>query len=52
MRTFLTRMRDVDGEKDPKLLEWIARFDADRKEAALEWWFEMRKGIDESLREF
>jgi glyceraldehyde-3-phosphate dehydrogenase (ferredoxin) len=50
--TFLTRMRDQEGEKDPKLLEWIARFDADRKEAALDWWFEMRKGIDESLREF
>jgi glyceraldehyde-3-phosphate dehydrogenase (ferredoxin) len=52
VRTFLTRMRDVEGEKDPKLLEWIARFDADREEAALDWWFEMRKGIDESLREF
>jgi len=52
VHTCLTRMRDVDGEKDPKLLEWIARFDADRNEAALDWWFEMRKGIDESLREF
>jgi glyceraldehyde-3-phosphate dehydrogenase (ferredoxin) len=52
VRTFLTRLRDVEGEKDPKLLEWIARFDADKNEAALDWWFEMRKGIDESLREF
>jgi len=50
--TFLTRMRDQEGEKDPRLQEWIDRFDADRKEAALDWWFEMRKGIDESLREF
>ena len=52
VRTFLTRLREVEGETDPKLLDWIARFDADRKEAALDWWFEMRKGIDESLREF
>jgi len=52
VRTFLERMRDVDGEKDPKLLEWISRFETDREEAALDWWFEMRKGIDESLREF
>lgn len=52
VRTFLVRMRDVDGEKDPKLAEWITRFETDRDEAALDWWFEMRKGIDESLREF
>jgi glyceraldehyde-3-phosphate dehydrogenase (ferredoxin) len=52
VQTFLVRLRDVDGEKDPKLLEWISRFETDRQEAALEWWFEMRKGIDESLREF
>lgn len=52
VRTFLVRLRDVEGETDPKLMDWIARFEADRKEAALDWWFEMRKGIDESLREF
>jgi glyceraldehyde-3-phosphate dehydrogenase (ferredoxin) len=50
--TFLKRLRDVEGEKDPQLLDWIGRFEKDRGEAALDWWFEMRKGIDESLREF
>ena len=50
--TFLVRKRDVDGASDPELLEWIARFEKDKKEAGLDWWFEMRKGIDESLREF
>jgi glyceraldehyde-3-phosphate dehydrogenase (ferredoxin) len=50
--TFLKRLRDVEGEKDPLLLDWIGRFEKDRGEAALDWWFEMRKGIDESLREF
>jgi hypothetical protein len=42
----------MEGEKDPGLLKWIGRFEADRNKAALDGWFEMRKGIDESLREF
>ena len=50
--SFLRRSRDVEGEDDPQLLAWIERFEKDRKETALDWWFEMRKGIDESLREF
>ncbi len=50
--SFLKRTRDVEGETDPQLTEWITRFEKDRKEAALDWWFEMRKGVDESLREF
>jgi glyceraldehyde-3-phosphate dehydrogenase (ferredoxin) len=50
--SFLKRARDVEGETDPQLTEWIQRFEKDRKEAALDWWFETRKGIDESLREF
>ncbi|HVO40432.1 MAG TPA: aldehyde ferredoxin oxidoreductase C-terminal domain-containing protein [Spirochaetia bacterium] len=50
--SFLRRARDVEGEKDPALQEWLRRFETDRREAALDWWFEMRKGVDESLREF
>lgn len=52
VRTFLERRRDVDGDADPKLLRWIDRFAADPGEAGLDFWFEMRKGIHESLREF
>lgn len=50
--TFLKRLRDVEGSQDPKLLEWIEAFDRDKQEAGLAWWYEMRKGIDESLRAF
>ncbi len=50
--SFLRRARDVEGETDPELVSWIQRFEKDRKEAALDWWFEVRKGVDESLREF
>ncbi len=50
--TFLKRLRDEEGNTDPKLLEWIDAFDRDKQEAGLAWWYEMRKGIDESLRAF
>jgi glyceraldehyde-3-phosphate dehydrogenase (ferredoxin) len=38
--------------EDPGLGEWLEKFDRDRVEAAREFWYEMLKGIDESLREF
>ncbi|MGA2614440.1 MAG: aldehyde ferredoxin oxidoreductase C-terminal domain-containing protein [Spirochaetia bacterium] len=50
--SFLKRAREVEGGSDPQLTSWIQRFEKDRTEAALDWWFEMRKGVDESLREF
>lgn len=50
--TFLTRQRDVEGNADRELLEWIDRFARDKKEAALGFWYDVHKGIHESLREF
>jgi glyceraldehyde-3-phosphate dehydrogenase (ferredoxin) len=50
--SFLRRARDVEKETDPQLEAWISRFERDKNEAALDWWFEVRKGVDESLREF
>ena len=50
--TFLKRKRDVEGEDDPELLKWIDYFEKDKNEAALEFWSEMYKGINEVLREF
>ncbi|MBL8968442.1 MAG: hypothetical protein JNG85_15670, partial [Spirochaetaceae bacterium] len=52
VRTFLLRRRDVEKDTSPELARWIAAFEADPAEAALEFWFETRKGIDESLRDF
>lgn len=49
--TFLKRKRDVDQCEDPQLLHWIARFEEDKHEAALDFWYEMHKGTHESLRE-
>jgi glyceraldehyde-3-phosphate dehydrogenase (ferredoxin) len=52
VRSFLVRRRDVEKDASPELDAWIKAFEADPKEAALSFWFEMRKGIDESLRDF
>jgi len=52
VHTFLKRKRDVEKKDDPELLAWLDRFEKDRKEAALSFWYEIHKGIQESLREF
>jgi glyceraldehyde-3-phosphate dehydrogenase (ferredoxin) len=50
LATFLRRQRDVEGGTRPELQEWIRRFDEDPGEAAYGWWYEVHKGIHESLR--
>ena len=50
--TFLKRRQQVEGDTDPELAKWVAFFEKDKKEAALSFWYEIHKGIHESLREF
>ncbi len=52
MYTFLKRKQTVDGEKHPELEAWIKRFETDKQEAALGFWYETHKGVLESLSEF
>ncbi len=52
VESFLRRQRDVEKNADKELLEWIDRFDKDKAEAALSFWYEVHKGTHESLREF
>ena len=49
---FLKRRRDVGQVDRPELHDWIARFETNRREAALDFWYEMHKGTHESLLEF
>jgi len=49
---FLVRKREVEGESRPELMEWLDKFRRDKFEAALEFWYEIHKGVHESLREF
>ncbi len=50
--TFLKRKRDVDGEKHPELQKWIDEFEKDKNEAALSFWYEIHKGIQETLKDY
>jgi glyceraldehyde-3-phosphate dehydrogenase (ferredoxin) len=46
-------LRDRAGEDDhSELKKWIRAFENNKNEAALEFWYEIHKGIHESLREF
>ena len=47
---YLLRERAL-GTVDTSLDHWIERFTENKQEAALDYWYEIRKGIDESLRE-
>jgi len=49
---WLTRLREVENDGSKELTAWIDRFRKDKNEAALEFWFEISKGVHESLREF
>jgi len=48
--TALVRMREAGKSKDPELDGWIDRFEREPAAAAIDFWFETRKGIDEALR--
>ena len=48
----LKRLRDAEGNNDPQLAKWVDLFEKDRADAALTYWYEMRRGIDDNLREF
>ena len=42
----------MDGNRHGARCDWIDRFEKDKHEAALAFWYEVHKGIHESLREF
>lgn len=48
---YLLRQKCVMKIDDESLDKWIIRFTEDKYQAALDYWYEIRKGIDESLGE-
>jgi len=52
LHAFLLRRREVEGDVSPELSAWLDKFRQDKTEASLEFWYEIHKGIHESLREF
>lgn len=49
---FLKRVKETEKVDNESLNYWIKEFEKDKQEAGLNFWFEMLKGIDESLRDF
>lgn len=49
--TFL-KLKQQTVKDNKELNEWIERFEEDKHEAAFNFWYEIHKGIHESLREF
>jgi glyceraldehyde-3-phosphate dehydrogenase (ferredoxin) len=49
---FLERQKTVCNVQNSELDKWIDLFRKDKKEAALNYWYEIHKGVQESLREF
>jgi glyceraldehyde-3-phosphate dehydrogenase (ferredoxin) len=52
IQSFLERQKTVNNIQYPELDKWIDLFRKDKKEAALNFWYEIHKGAQESLREF
>ena len=50
--TFLKSKKETSGRWQRKLQDWIDIFERDKPAAAYEFWYEMHKGIHESLRDF
>jgi len=52
IKTYLKRLHEVEKVNDKELLYWISQFEQNPQEAAYNYWFEIAKGVHESLREF
>jgi glyceraldehyde-3-phosphate dehydrogenase (ferredoxin) len=52
IHAFLLKKVNEDGVKNPELLAWLKRFEEDKNEAALNYWYEIHKGVHETLQEF
>jgi glyceraldehyde-3-phosphate dehydrogenase (ferredoxin) len=49
---FLKKKHIEDGDNNPDLIIWLQKFEQNKKEAALDFWYEIHKGIHETLKEF
>ena len=49
---FLKRKHIVEKNNDRELVKWLKLFEKDKHEASLAFWYDIHKGIQESLREF
>ena len=50
--TFIKRQKEVTGARTEEIDYWLEYFEKDQKLAAMDFWYEIHKGIHEELREF
>ncbi len=51
VHTFLKKLAQTETQ-NPELNHWLSRFDTNKKQAALDFWYEIHKGVHEVLKEF
>jgi len=49
VHTFLKRTRDVEKNDDPEIERWIKLLEEDKYKAAFDFWYEIHKGIQETM---
>ena len=52
VKNFLERTHVIENNTNPELMKWLESFNKHPEEAGLNYWYEIHKGITESLREF
>jgi glyceraldehyde-3-phosphate dehydrogenase (ferredoxin) len=52
VNSFINRQKLVEKTDNPEFNKWFDAFSADKNKASIEFWYEMHKGSDMSLREF
>jgi glyceraldehyde-3-phosphate dehydrogenase (ferredoxin) len=52
IHSFIRRQKEVHGTKGDEIDYWLDYFERDKKMAALDYWYEIHKGVHETLREF
>ncbi len=52
IHTFLKNKKEIEVVQNEQLDHWLTLFNQDKHAAAYEFWYEMHKGIHETLREF
>ena len=52
VHTFLKRKKEIDKNDGAVFSKWYNAFNEDKNAAALEFWYEIHKGVHQSLREF
>lgn len=50
--SFIKRQKEIHGAEGEEIDYWLGYFERDKKLAALDYWYEIHKGVHETLREF